>query len=128
VLATLQDAGAELQSVIARRSQTPGLGVAFVTPLETGHEIRAAALVGFNVARSLHAVRVMGNNRPGVSAELARAAGDAGINLRGFSASVLGGQFVAYLGVDTLEDADRLMGLVQAKLAAKPNPKRLALA
>lgn len=114
VLATLREAGADLQTIIARRSpEEPGKGVVFVTPLQNDREIRAAAQVGFNATRVLHAVRVMGPDRPGVAAELTQALADGGINLRGFSASVIGKQFVAYVAVDSLNDADRAMQILQ---------------
>jgi hypothetical protein len=97
VLTALRDAGADLQFVIARRAPSePGTGVVFVTPLQGDREIRAAAQVGFNVTRSLHAVRVMGTDRPGIAAELTLKLADGGINLRGFSAAVIGTQFFAY--------------------------------
>ena len=63
-LATLRDAGADLQLIIARRAE-PGKGVVFVTPLQGDREIAEAAQVGFNVAHTLHSVRVMGHDRPG---------------------------------------------------------------
>ncbi|MGA8054538.1 MAG: ACT domain-containing protein, partial [Burkholderiales bacterium] len=71
ILAILRDAGANLQSVIARRApEAPGKGVIFVTPLQGDREIATAAQVGFNVTHTLHSVRVMGRDRPGIAAEL----------------------------------------------------------
>lgn len=114
VLAALRDAGADLQFVIARRSpETPGKGVVFVTPLQGDHEIRAAAQVGFNVTQRLHSVRVMGRDKPGIGAELTAKLAAAGINLRGLSACAVGTQFVAYIAVDTLDDANKAIGLLQ---------------
>jgi hypothetical protein len=90
-LATLREAGADLQSIIVRRVlEEPGKGVVFVTPLQGDREIRAAGQVGFNVTHSLHSVRVMGRDRPGVAAELTQKLADGEINLRGFSAAVIG--------------------------------------
>lgn len=114
VLATLRDAGADLQSIIARRApEEPGKGVVFVTPLQNDREIRAAAQVGFNVTRILHAIRVMGPNRPGIAAELTQKLAGGGINLRGFSASVIGTQFVAYVAVDSLDDANKAIEILE---------------
>lgn len=114
VLDALRQAGADLRSIIARRSSdNPGKGVVFVTPLQGDREISAAAQVGFNVAQSLHSVRIMGQDRPGVAAELTRKLADAGVNLRGFSASVIGTQFVAYAAVDALDDANKAMAILQ---------------
>jgi hypothetical protein len=113
VLAALRDAGADLQFIIARRApQEPGRGVVFVTPLQGDREIAAAAEVGFNVTQTLHSVRIVGRDRPGVAAELTQKLADAGINLRGFSASVLGNQFVAYVAVDSLDEANQAIALM----------------
>jgi hypothetical protein len=113
VLDALRQAGADLQSVIARRApDKPRTGVVFVTPLQNDREIRAAAQVGFNVSQSLHSVRVMGLDRPGIAAQLTQMLADASINLRGFSASVIGTQFVAYFAVDSDDDADSVLGIL----------------
>ena len=110
LLAALRDAGADLQFIVARRApEEPGKGVVFVTPLQSDREIRAAAQVGFNVTRHLHCVRVMGPDQPGVAAGLAQKLAAAEINLRGFSASVIGTQFVAYVAVDSQDDASKAM-------------------
>ena len=112
VLGALRDAGANLQSIIARRvAGEPGTGVVFVAPLQGDREMDVAAQVGFNITHSLHSVRVMGRDRPGIAAELTQKLAEAGINLRGFSASVIGTQFVAYAAVDSLSDAHRAMEL-----------------
>ena len=112
-LAALRDAGADLQLIIARRAE-PGKGVVFVTPLQGDREIAAAAQVGFNVADTLHSVRVMGHDRPGVAAELTEKLADGGINLRGFSLSVIGRQYLAYAAVDSLSDANKVIEILKA--------------
>ena len=113
-LAALRDAGANLQFIIARRApEVPGKGVVFVTPLQGDREISAAADAGFNVTRHLHSVRIMGADRPGIAAVLAQKLADGGINLRGFSASVIGEQFVAYAAVDSLDDADKATAILK---------------
>jgi hypothetical protein len=113
VLNALRGAGADLQFIIARRApDKPGAGVVFVTPLQGDREIQAAAAAGFNVTQKLHSVRIMGPDRRGVAAELIQKLADADINLRGFAASVIGTQFVAYVGVDTLEDANSAMAIL----------------
>lgn len=114
VLTALREAGADLQFIISRRApDKPGAGVVFVTPLQNDREIRAAAQVGFNVAHSLHSVRIMGPDRPGVAAELTQKLADGGINLRGFSASAIGRQFVAYVAVDSLDDANKVSEILK---------------
>ncbi len=114
LLSGLRDVGANLQFIIARRAgQAPGTGVVFVTPLQGDREFAAAAELGFNVTRSLHSVRVTGRDRPGVAADLTQKLADAGLNLRGFSASVIGTQFAAYVAVDSQEDAQRVMEVLK---------------
>lgn len=114
VLAGLREAGADLQFIIARRApEAPGKGVVFVTPLQGDREIRAAADLGFNVTRKVHSVRVMGHDRPGIAAELAQKLAEGRINLRGFSASVVGTQFVAYVAVDSLDDANKALEVLE---------------
>ncbi|RWA53350.1 amino acid-binding protein [Cupriavidus sp. UYMSc13B] len=104
-LAALRDAGADLQFIIARRTEDAGKGIVFITPLQGDREVRAAAQVGFNVTHSLHSLRVVGPDRPGAAAELTQQLAVAGINLRGFSASVLGRQYVTFLALDSEADA-----------------------
>ena len=112
VLAELREAGADLEFIIARRAE-PGKGVVFVTPLRGDREIAVAAQVGFNVAYTLHSVRIMGRDRPGVAAELTQKLADGGINLRGFSASVIGTQFLAYAAVDSLDDVNKVIEILE---------------
>src|SRR6266542_4063037 len=113
VLATLRDAGADLQFIISRRApEAPGKGVVFVTPLQGDREIEAAAQVGFNVTRTLHSVRIMGRDQPGVAAELTEKLANGQVNLRGFSASVIGTQFVAYAAMDSLDDTNKAMEIL----------------
>ena len=111
-LATLRDAGADLQFIIARRTE-PSKGVLFVTPLQGDREVAAAAQVGFNVANTLHSVRVMGRDRPGIAAELTQKLAEERINLRGFSGSVIGTQFLAHVAVDSLEDANKVIKILE---------------
>ena len=114
-LAALRDAGADLSFIVARRTpDAPGTGVVFVTPLQGDREIGAAAEVGFNVNRKIHSLRVMGKDRPGAAAALAQRLATAGINVRGFSASVIGTQFVAYVAFDSSEDANRAAEVLRA--------------
>jgi hypothetical protein len=114
VLSALRDAGADLQFVVARRTpEASGKGVVFVAPLQGEREIHAATQVGFTVTPSLHSVRVMGLDQLGVIAQLAQMLADGGINLRGVSAAVLGTQFIAYLAVDSLDDAEKAIDVIQ---------------
>lgn len=114
VLNALRDTGADLQFVVARRApEAPGKGVVFVAPLQGDKEIRAATQAGFNATSGLHSIRVMGLDQAGIIAELTQKLSDGGINLRGVSAAVLGSQFIAYLALDSLADAERAMDILQ---------------
>jgi predicted amino acid-binding ACT domain protein len=84
-----------------------------VAPLRGDAEIAAATNRGFNVTHSLHAVRVEGENRPGIAADLAEKIAAAGINLRGFSTAVIGPRFILYIGVDSAEDTARALDVLR---------------
>jgi hypothetical protein len=124
ILSGLRDAGADLDFVIARRApdqpviakrapDQPGTGVVFVTPLRGDREIRAADSLGFDVTRSLHELRIEGENKPGVAAKLTEKLAVAGINLRGFSAAVIGARFILFIGLDTAEDAKKAAAILK---------------
>ncbi len=115
VLTGLREAGADLNFAIARRShEKPGTGVIFVTPLQGDREIAAAKNLGFNVTSTMHSVRVEGPNQPGAGAVITKVLAEAGINLRGFSAAVLGTQFVLYIALDTADDASKTIDVLKS--------------
>ncbi len=106
-LAVIAEAGADLDFIVARRChEQPGTGVVFIAPLQGDAEIAAATEVGFNVTNSLHSLRVEGDNRPGAAAEITQKLAQAGLNIRGLSAAVLGTRFIIYMAFDTPEDAE----------------------
>jgi len=114
VLTGLREAGADLDFIIARRApEEPGTGVLFVTPLRGDREIAAAASLGFNVSSSIHSVRIEGDNRPGVAAEITQKLAAVDINLRGLSVAVLGARFILYIGMDSREDAEKAVNLLE---------------
>ena len=55
----------------------------------------------------------IGRDRPSVAAELTQKLANAGINLRGFSASVIGTRFVAYTALDSLQDANQAIEILK---------------
>lgn len=108
VLGTLADARASLEFLIARRDPSrPGQGQVFLTPLKGKRAQGAAAVSGLLRAGTIPTLRVEGPDRAGVGYRMARAIADEGMNVRGFSAAVIGAKFVAYLGFDNEQDADR---------------------
>ena len=114
VLGVLRNAGVDLQFIVARRTpEAPGKGVVFVAPLEGDSAIRAATQAGFSVSQSLHSIRVMGLDQLGIIAQLTQMLADGGISLRGVSAAVLGTQFIAYIAVDTLDDVEKAIDILQ---------------
>lgn len=120
VLGALRDARLNPQSIIARRTpEHGGNAVVFIWPLEGDREIAAASQIGFNLSRSMHAVRAVGPYRTGLAAELTQMAADAGINLHGFSSSVIGSRFVAYFAADSIEDASRLVEMLGGTALAR---------
>jgi hypothetical protein len=114
LLAGLREAGADLDFIIARRApEKPGTGVVFVTPLRGDREIAAATELGFAVTKSLQAVRVEGENKPGAAAEITTKLAAAKINLRGFSGAVIGTKFVLYIGLDSSAEADKAVEILK---------------
>ena len=107
-LGALSAAGANLGFVLARRApESPGYGVVFVTPLKGTKQIRAGMEVGFLKTESLRSVRVEGIDKPGLGGKIAEELARASINLRGFSATVIGRRFVTYLALDTAADLSK---------------------
>ena len=76
-------------------------------------EMAVAADLGFNVTNNLNSVRVEGENKPGIAAELTEKLADAGINLRGLSVAVIGARFILYLGLDTADEAAKAIDILQ---------------
>ena len=113
-LATLADAGANLQFVIARRApDKPGTGVMFVTPLKGARQLKAAKKAGFLKTKALRSVRVEGQDKRGIGAKLTQALADAGINIRGFSAAAAGKKFVCYVALDKAADATKTVRILK---------------
>ena len=112
-LTQLADAGADLDFIISRRRpDAPGQGTVFVTPLRGDEQIEAATEVGFNISPSLHSVRIEGANEAGIAARIAQMLGEAGINLRGLSAAVIGDRFIIHLALDTRDDATEIVRIL----------------
>src|SRR3989338_1426388 len=101
-LKSLANAGANLEFVMARRTpEQPGKGILYVSPLKGKKQVQAAGLSFFVRTSELTAVRIEGQNKPGLGHRLTSAISDAGINLRGLMASVLGKKFVIFLAFDS---------------------------
>ena len=107
-LAALAQAGANLDLVIARRApEKPGTGVVFVSPITGAKQARSAKKAGFKKSASITAVRAVGPNKAGLGAKLTQQLAEAGIDLSGLSASVVGRKFALYLRLDSAADATK---------------------
>jgi len=114
-LEALSSAGVNLEFVIARRApDKPGSGVVFVTPIEGAARSRAAREAGFQKTDSLHTVQIHGLDKRGQGAALVRALANGGLNLRGVSAAAIPPKFVAYIALDTPEDAAKAVRLLRS--------------
>ena len=114
VLRNLREAGADLEFVIARRaSDDPTRGSVYLTPLRGDAEVAAAATLGFNLTHSVQSVRVEGDNDPGIAATITEKIAEAGINMRGLSAAVIGARFIIYIGLDSADDAKKVVEVLQ---------------
>jgi hypothetical protein len=114
-LEPLANAGVDLQFIIARRQpHQPGKGVVFLSGISGAKATKAATSAGLAKASDLVALRVEGPNKPGACHRITRELADAGINLRGVSAGVMGKKFLLFLAFDTKEDAATAARLLRA--------------
>jgi hypothetical protein len=119
-LEALAEAGVDLEVVVARRQpHQPGKGVVFLGPVAGAKAQKAASAVGLSKAANLAALRVEGQNKPGDCHRLTRLLAEAGINLRGLTATTVGKKYVLALGFDNASDADKA-----ARLLRSTGPKR----
>jgi predicted amino acid-binding ACT domain protein len=108
VLDPLAQAGANFEFAFARRApEMPGKGLLFVLPVKGKKVVAAAQAAGLGPAPDMHMLRIEGGDKPGVTAAIARALADAGINFRAFSATAVGRSFKGFLALDSAEDAAR---------------------
>jgi hypothetical protein len=112
-LDALAKGGANLEMLLARRTEQPGQGVMFVTPVKGAKAVKAAQEAGFGKPENIHSVRVEGGDKPGQGAKIARALGNAGINFRGVSAVAVGNKFISYIACDSADDAARAISVLK---------------
>ena len=112
-LEALSQGGANLEMVFARRTDEPGKGVMFVTPVKGAKATKAAQAAGFGKPQSIHSVRVEGGDKPGLGSKIARALGNAGVSFRGISAIVVGRKFISYIACDSAEDAAKAVAALR---------------
>lgn len=112
-LDALAQGGANLEMLLARRTDQPGQGVMFVTPVKGAKAIKAAQAAGFSKPENIHSVRIEGGDKPGLGSKIARALGDAGISFRGVSAVAIGRNFISYIACDSAEDAAKAVAVLK---------------
>ena len=91
----------------------------FVDPRSTW-----TSTLGIRPLREHPVHRVEGMDRRGLGAKMTGAIADAGINLRGLSAAVLGSRFVDYMAFDSAEDGEKAAKAIRAAMAAKAPGKK----
>ena len=107
-LEPLAKAAVDLQFLVARRqTHLPGKGIVFLSGISGAKGTRAAAAAGLGKTSDVAALRVEGPNKAGAASQIARRLADAGINLRGVSAGVMGKKFQLFLAFDNAADADK---------------------
>ncbi|MBU0637703.1 MAG: amino acid-binding protein [Planctomycetes bacterium] len=117
-LDAVTQAGANLDFVIARRQpDKPGTGVVFLAPLQGAEQTGAARSAGIQKAAGLRSIRIVGPDRPGLGATIAKTVGQAGINMRGLSAAAVGDRCVTYIAFESDEDAAKAIQVLAPALA-----------
>lgn len=117
-LDTLARAGANLDFVIARRQpDNPGTSVVFLAPLQAAGQTQAARDAGFEKAAGLRSIRIVGPDRPSLGADIAKAVGQAGLNIRGLSAAAVENNCVMYVAFESDQDAAKAINVLKPVLA-----------
>ncbi len=118
-LQPLSEAGADLQVVMAYRY--PGAenkGAIELYPV-TGRKVTAAAHAAGLAPSSIPILLVEGDNRAGLGHAIAKALGDAGINLGFAMAQVVGRRYSAIFGFENEADATKAATLIRKAVPAR---------
>ena len=121
-LALLAQARTDLQAVMGYRYPgNQGKAAIELHPVSGKKAIEAAQSAGL-AASSIPTVLVQGDNRPGLGHAIAKALGDAGINLGFVLAQVVGRKYAAVFGFENDSDAAKAIALIRK--ATAPARKR----
>lgn len=121
-LALLAQARTDLQAVMGYRYQgDQGKAAIELHPVSGKKAIEAARSAGL-AASPIPTVLVQGDNRPGLGHTIAKALGDAGINLGFVLAQVVGRKYAAVFGFENDSDAAKAIALIRK--ATAPARKR----
>jgi len=121
VLEALTNAGVQLEFMVARQVNERTSRV-FLAPIKGVKQKRAASDVGLVPAAGMHAVRIEGPDRAGLSANISRVIADHGINLRGASAASIGKKAVFYLAVQSEHDQKETVRIARKLLSRSARP------
>jgi hypothetical protein len=121
-LEPLAAAGADLQVVMAYRYPGGAAKAAIELHPVAGRQSTVAAKTAGLAPSAIPALLIQGDNRQGLGHTLAKAIGDAGINLSFVMAQVVGRRYAATFGFENEADATRAVALL--KKAAAPVRKR----
>src|SRR5262249_47305180 len=102
-----------LEMLLARRTDQPGQGVMFVTPVKGAKAVKAAQEAGFGKPETIHSVRVEGGDKPGLGSKIARTLGNAGVSFRGVSAGAVRKKFISYNAFGSAEDAAKAIAVLK---------------
>jgi len=122
ILEPLSEAGADLQVVMAYRYPGGTDKAAVELHPVSGRKSMAAAQTTGLAPSSIASLLVQGDNRQGLGHAIAKAIGDAGINLSFVMAQVVGRRYSAMFGFENEADASKATTLI--KRAAGPVRKR----
>ena len=104
LLAPLSDAGANLEFVFARRDKAYK-GLVFLAPIKGAKQAAAAKKLGLKQSETVQALCITGPDKAGLGAKLTCTLAEAGISLRGLSATAIGKKCVIHLAFDSKADA-----------------------
>ncbi len=112
VLGPLADAGADLRVVMGYRYGNEGKAAIELCPI-SGKKSQSAAKAAGLSASSIPTLLVEGDDRPGLGHAIARAIGEAGINLGFLVAQVIGTRFSAVIGFNDEEASRKATSLIK---------------
>lgn len=119
ILEPLASAGADLQVAMGYRYPGNQSKAAIEVYPVAGKKVAAAAASAGLAASAIPALLVEGDNRAGRGAALARALGDAGINIDFLVAQVVGKKYSAILGFETDADTRKAATVIKKAMAKK---------
>jgi ACT domain-containing protein len=112
-LAPVVEAGANFSYVIARRQpDKPGTGHVFFAGVNGAKQTKAAQAAGF-IKADLPGLRVETADKPGTTETIVTRLAEAGINLRGVTASGAGAKCSVILAFDSTKDRDKAVRLLR---------------